>query len=181
MALPASSTITAGAVQRVLQSLLEERVSIRDLPSILEGISEACAFTRNIGAITEHVRGRLARQLSEAATTDAGFVPIVTLSPEWEQAFALYKGFDVEAGVRDLLSTLAHIRAMRECNGKVGAVGFCLGGKLAYLMATRSDVDVVIEVMGGADGLARGARDRGPSSRVAWRDDLRRSRRRPRS
>jgi flagellar biosynthesis protein FlhA len=80
--------ITVGGMQRVLQNLLGERVSIRDLPSILEGISEACAFTRNIGAITEHVRGRLARQLSEAATTDAGFVPIVTLSPEWEQAFA---------------------------------------------------------------------------------------------
>jgi flagellar biosynthesis protein FlhA len=80
--------ITIGGMQRVLQNLLAERVSIRDLPSILEGVSEACAITRNIGGITEHVRGRLARQLSEAATTDAGFVPIVTLSPEWEQAFA---------------------------------------------------------------------------------------------
>ena len=80
--------ITIGGMQRVLQNLLAERVSIRDLPAILEGVSEACAITRNIGAITEHVRGRLARQLSEAATTDAGFVPIVTLSPEWEQAFA---------------------------------------------------------------------------------------------
>jgi flagellar biosynthesis protein FlhA len=80
--------ITIGGMQRVLQNLLAERVSIRDLPAILEGVSEACAITRNIGAITEHVRGRLARQLSETATTDAGFVPIVTLSPEWEQAFA---------------------------------------------------------------------------------------------
>jgi carboxymethylenebutenolidase len=60
---------------------------------------------------------------------------------EWDQAMELYKGFDVEAGVRDLLSTLAHVRGMPGCSGKVGAVGFCLGGKLAFLMATRSDVD----------------------------------------
>jgi carboxymethylenebutenolidase len=63
---------------------------------------------------------------------------------EWDHAFALYKGFDVEAGVRDLFSTMAHIRQMPGCSGKVGAVGFCLGGKLAYLMATRSDVDAAV-------------------------------------
>jgi len=82
------SQITIGGVQRVLQNLLGERVSIRDLPTILEGISEACAATRNIGAITEHVRTRLARQISEANVGREGYIPLVTLSPEWEQAFA---------------------------------------------------------------------------------------------
>src|SRR3546814_935839 len=48
--------ISVGGIQRVLQSLLSERISIRDLPTILEGISEACGYTRNISAITEHVR-----------------------------------------------------------------------------------------------------------------------------
>src|SRR6201996_6579398 len=67
---------------------------------------------------------------------------------EWERAFELYKGFDVEAGVRDLLATLAHIRAMKGCSGKVGAVGYCLGGKLAYLMAARSDVDATVSYYG---------------------------------
>lgn len=52
-----------------------------------------------------------------------------------------YKTFDVEAGVRDLLATLAHLRTMPGCGGKVGAVGYCLGGRMAFLMATRSDVD----------------------------------------
>ena len=80
--------ITVSGLQRVLQNLLNERISIRDMPSILEGISEACAFTRSISQITEHVRSRLARQISDANTTDGGFIPIVTLSPEWEQAFA---------------------------------------------------------------------------------------------
>jgi flagellar biosynthesis protein FlhA len=80
--------IPVGGVQRVLQNLLSERVSIRDLPTILEGISEACGHTRNITAVTEHVRSRLARQISEAATNDQGFIPLISLSPAWEQTFA---------------------------------------------------------------------------------------------
>jgi len=80
--------IPVGGVQRVLQNLLSERVSIRDLPTILEGVSEACGYTRNITAVTEHVRSRLARQISEAATNDQGFIPLISLSPAWEQTFA---------------------------------------------------------------------------------------------
>ena len=80
--------ISTGGVQRVLQNLLQERVSIRDLPTILEGISEACGYTRNITNITEHVRARLARQISDANISEAGYIPLVTLSPQWEQNFA---------------------------------------------------------------------------------------------
>ena len=80
--------ISVGGVQRILQNLLSERVSIRDLPTILEGVSEAAAFTRNLTLITEHVRARLARQLSDNAANANGIVPLITLSPEWEQAFA---------------------------------------------------------------------------------------------
>jgi flagellar biosynthesis protein FlhA len=82
------SQITVGALQRVLQNLLAERISIRDMPQILEGIGEACQSTRNTTQITEHVRMRLARQLCEQNTTEQGFIPLVTLSPEWEQSFA---------------------------------------------------------------------------------------------
>ncbi|MGD9637782.1 MAG: flagellar biosynthesis protein FlhA [Alphaproteobacteria bacterium] len=80
--------ISIGGLQRILQNLLQERVSIRDLPTILEGISEACGVTSNIMAITEHVRLRLNRQISDANSNDEGFIPILVLSPEWEQAFA---------------------------------------------------------------------------------------------
>ncbi|MFQ5619341.1 MAG: flagellar biosynthesis protein FlhA [Rhodospirillales bacterium] len=80
--------ISLGGVQRVLQNLLAERVSIRDLPTILEGISEACGQSRNVAMITEHVRSRLARQISDMSTNEQGFIPLVTLSPEWEQTFA---------------------------------------------------------------------------------------------
>lgn len=80
--------ITASGIQRVLQALLVERVSIRDLPTILEGIAEATGFTQNIVSITEHVRTRLGRQLCAAYATHDGLVPLITLSTEWEQAFA---------------------------------------------------------------------------------------------
>ncbi len=80
--------ISVGGLQRVLQNLLGERISVRDLPTILEGVSEACGHTRNVTAITEHVRARLSRQLCDVAVGGQGFIPLVTLTPEWEQAFA---------------------------------------------------------------------------------------------
>lgn len=82
------SQITTSGLQRVLQALLVERVSIRDLATILEGVAEAAGFTQNIVNITEHVRTRLGRQLCAAYANPDGLVPLITLSPEWEQAFA---------------------------------------------------------------------------------------------
>jgi len=79
---------SAATVQRVLQALLKERVSIRDFPSILEGISEAAPHSPGVTALVEHVRGRLARQLCWANRGDDGALPIVTLSPDWEMAFS---------------------------------------------------------------------------------------------
>ncbi|MBR0661865.1 flagellar biosynthesis protein FlhA [Neoroseomonas oryzicola] len=80
--------IGVGGVQRVLQALLAERVSIRDLPTILEGIQEAAAANaRSVPAILAIVRARLARQLSDAARGPQGYVPMVTLSADWEVAF----------------------------------------------------------------------------------------------
>jgi len=82
------SQISVTGVQRVLQTLLSERVSIRDLSSILEGIAEAVGHTKNALYITEHVRGRLARQLCHANLSPGGYLPILAMSPAWEQAFA---------------------------------------------------------------------------------------------
>ena len=82
------SVMPATTVVRVLQSLLKERVSIRDLPGILEGIGEAAPHTSSVVALVEHVRARLARQLCFAHRGDDGALPIVTLSPDWEHAFA---------------------------------------------------------------------------------------------
>jgi flagellar biosynthesis protein FlhA len=82
------SQISVSVIQRVLKNLLRERIAIRDLPTILEGIAEICGYSQSPTVITEHVRTRLARQISNEAAGDAGYVPLITLSPEWEQAFA---------------------------------------------------------------------------------------------
>ncbi len=79
--------ISNSSIQRILQNLLSERVSIRDLGTIIEGISEVCGQMRNVDAITEQVRARLARQLCAANSNAAGILPIVSLSPEWEDVF----------------------------------------------------------------------------------------------
>lgn len=75
-------------MQRVLQSLLKERVSIRDLVSILEGIGEAAAGATGVTGLVEHVRSRLAKQLCWSNRSEDGALPIVTMSPEWEHAFS---------------------------------------------------------------------------------------------
>ena len=67
---------------------------------------------------------------------------------EWKRAFELYNAFDVDIGVRDLAATIAASRSHAACSGKVGSVGFCLGGLLAYLTATRTDVDAAVGYYG---------------------------------
>ncbi len=82
------SLITISGIQRVLQILLAERVSIRDLATILEGIADGLGTTRNPPMLAEHVRARLARQLCAQHTSMAGYLPIIALTARWEQAFA---------------------------------------------------------------------------------------------
>jgi len=80
--------ITITGIQRVLQTLLTERISIRDLATIMEGIAEAVGHTQSLNMITEHVRARLARQICAANVDQDNSLPLVTLSPRWEQSFA---------------------------------------------------------------------------------------------
>src|SRR6202045_4004194 len=80
--------VTISGIQRVLQLLLAERISIRDLSTILEGIADALAFSRNPAAMVEHVRARLARQICAQNTSQNGYLPLIALSAKWEQAFA---------------------------------------------------------------------------------------------
>jgi flagellar biosynthesis protein FlhA len=80
--------ISVTGLQRVLQNLVSERISVRDLPGILEGVAEGSGFTNNITMITEHVRTRLSRQICDQHSNKSGVLPLITLSGEWEQAFA---------------------------------------------------------------------------------------------
>ena len=66
----------------------------------------------------------------------------------WTRALELYNGFDVDKGIDDIATTIAAAREMPGASGKVGAVGYCLGGLLAYLTAARTDVDASIGYYG---------------------------------
>lgn len=68
---------------------------------------------------------------------------------DWQRAFALYQGFDEALGMQDMQAAITALRQRPEVpGGKVGALGFCLGGKLAYLAACRTDADVAVGYYG---------------------------------
>lgn len=82
-----SANAPAILVQHVLQALLTERVSIRNLPLIVESIAEASRGSANVTTITEHVRRRLSNQICQALADGSGFVPVITMSAAWESEF----------------------------------------------------------------------------------------------
>lgn len=82
------SLITVSGIQRVLQILLAERVSIRDLSTILEGIADGIGGSRNPVTLAEHVRARIQRQICAQHTSQGGYLPLIAMSAKWEQAFA---------------------------------------------------------------------------------------------
>ena len=67
---------------------------------------------------------------------------------EWKRAFELFNAFDVDLGVKDISAVIGHARHLKGANGKVGAVGYCLGGLLAFLTATRTDADASVGYYG---------------------------------
>ena len=73
---------------------------------------------------------------------------------DWKKALALYNAFDVDAGIKDIAATIAFVRSLSSNSGKVGAMGYCLGGLLAYLTAARTDADTCVAYYGvGIDKL----------------------------
>lgn len=84
----------------VLKLLLEERVSIRNLPLILESIAEARGFGA-AEAVCEHVRQRLGFQIVAELKRDDGTIPLIQLAPEWEKTFAAFQ-IDGDRGQRDV-------------------------------------------------------------------------------
>ncbi|MGL4371242.1 MAG: FHIPEP family type III secretion protein, partial [Alphaproteobacteria bacterium] len=73
--------------QRILQNLLAERISIRDLGTIIEGVGEAVSSTRNPLELTEHVRSRIGRQICASYETKEGVLQVISLSAAWERTF----------------------------------------------------------------------------------------------
>lgn len=73
---------------------------------------------------------------------------------EWKKAFELFQKFDQAKGLEDLKATVAAARSLPGANGKVGTMGYCLGGRLAFMMAEQSDADVNVSYYGvGLDNL----------------------------
>jgi carboxymethylenebutenolidase len=67
---------------------------------------------------------------------------------EWKRAFELFQAFDLDKGMADVGATVDALRAHPACSGKVGAVGYCLGGRLAYLTACRTSADASVGYYG---------------------------------
>lgn len=82
------ATTPAVMLQHVLQTLLAERVSIRNLPRIIEAAAEAAGTTQSVRTIVEYVRGKLAKQICQMLTDGTGYIAVIGLSPAWEQEIA---------------------------------------------------------------------------------------------
>lgn len=67
---------------------------------------------------------------------------------DWKKAFDLLNRFNIDRGVEDIQASIDHLRALPGCTGKVGALGYCLGGQLAYLTAARTNSDASVGYYG---------------------------------
>lgn len=73
---------------------------------------------------------------------------------EWDKALDLMNRYDVDQGIKDLQAVMTQARTLDGASGRVGTMGYCLGGKIAYLMAARTDIDASVGYYGvGLDEL----------------------------
>lgn len=107
-----------------------------------------------VNAVMRQVCDRLAAEGYLAVSPDLFWrlEPGVELTDQtqadWDRAFDLMNRFDVDQGVEDIRAVIDQIRRLPACSGKVGAVGYCLGGRLAYLAATRTESDASVGYYG---------------------------------
>jgi carboxymethylenebutenolidase len=121
-------------------------VLIQEIFGINQSMRDTAAWVADMGffAVCPDLFWRLEPNVDITDKTDA----------EWKKAFDLFNKFDQPKGIEDLRATLAAARKLPGCNGRVGTMGYCLGGRLAFMMATQSDADVNISYYGvGLDNL----------------------------
>jgi carboxymethylenebutenolidase len=75
-------------------------------------------------------------------------VELTDKGADWEKALALYQGIDEAKAVEDSAAAMAFLRAHSSCTGRAGAVGFCMGGNLAYLLSVRFKPDCAVGYYG---------------------------------
>jgi carboxymethylenebutenolidase len=73
----------------------------------------------------------------------------VTSEPDWQHGLRLYQAYDRDAGAKDVKDTANVVSKLPECSGKVGVMGFCLGGLMTFLTAVRYGVDAAVVYHGG--------------------------------
>ncbi|MBN9507974.1 MAG: dienelactone hydrolase family protein [Alphaproteobacteria bacterium] len=121
-------------------------VAIQEIFGINDAMRATCAWLADMGfiALCPDLFWRQERNVNLTDRTKA----------EWDKALALMNRFDQNVGIEDLKTALATARALPGCNGRAGTVGYCLGGRLAFMMAERSDADVNVSYYGvGLDSL----------------------------
>ena len=121
-------------------------VLIQEIFGVNQAMRDTAAWVADIGfiAICPDLFWRIEPGIDITDKTEA----------EWQKAFDLFNKFDQAKGIEDLKATLAAARALPGANGKAGTMGYCLGGRLAFMMAEQSDADVNVSYYGvGLDGL----------------------------
>jgi carboxymethylenebutenolidase len=113
-------------------------------------IQEIFGVNAVVRAICDHhaAHGRFALAPDLFWRLESGVQLTDKTKAEWDQAISLMQRFDTDKGVIDIQASITHLRMVPGCSGKVGAVGYCLGGKLAYLAAARTDSDASVGYYG---------------------------------
>jgi carboxymethylenebutenolidase len=121
-------------------------VLIQEIFGVNQAMRDIAAWVADIGfiAVGPDLVWRIEPGIDITDKTDA----------EWKRAFELFQTFDQVKGIEDLKATVAAARTLPGANGKVGTMGYCLGGRLAFMMAGQSDADINVSYYGvGLDGL----------------------------
>lgn len=121
-------------------------VLIQEIFGVNQAMRDIAAWVADIGfiAVCPDLFWRIEPGIDITDKTDA----------EWKRAFELFQAFDQVKGIEDLRATVAAARTLPGANGKVGTMGYCLGGRLAFMMAEQSDADINVSYYGvGLDGL----------------------------
>jgi carboxymethylenebutenolidase len=121
-------------------------VVIQEIFGVNEAMRKTCEWVADLGfiAVCPDLFWRLEPGVDLTDKTEA----------EWKKAFDLMQRFDQAKGVEDLKATLAAARKLPGCNGRAGTIGYCLGGRLAFMMGEQSDAEVNVSYYGvGLDDL----------------------------
>ena len=115
-------------------------IVIQEIFGVNQGLREKCSWLASEGfiAVCPDLFWRLEPGIELTDKTEE----------EWAKAFDLFNRFDVDLGIEDLRAVMHTFKGHALGNGKVGCLGYCLGGKLAYMMAARSDVDASVSYYG---------------------------------